>query len=609
MKTILLTFSLVGWFTVLAANPPSTNCANNLLLNGGFSENFVLGNMPAASVEHWTAAYGTPDVQRRGCEDTVEVQMWGNQVVGEGLQQVLENPLLAGHTYRVSLCYRRGHDPTKLDYIRFRLRASNSPLTKTGGEGALIGITPNTPTASTQWNTASFLWTPDQHYSILTIDPENDEIIDDGALTSIGSIDNVCIEAVQAPPNDLCQDAIEIFCGQTLSGSTVGATDNVDDACDVRFGGEAGPGVWYHFRGTGQTVTASVAGGRVDVFTGSCGGPLACAAPRVSDDMHFLAEAGRDYWIYVSNTSEFELSLECFDCDITGLDVHSISCSSLPPVIFTAPGTYYACFNVYGVGLPPRNEDYKLVIDHIEYPVEVRQYVSPNRVILCGINLPDRGEDIEVFVRVRDNCTWTAPNLYDAPNCDAFDPPQCDLTGISVASGPSCNGDDTYDICFLVQGEDFPQNFNHTKLVTDHIERPIASITPVEGGWEVCAQNIPADGERDIEVFFRAANECTYTARALYDEPDCASARKAAPFQAELQLYPNPATNELHLQTGSIQQPEVRIYNHLNQQVYARALAEEPKHTLDLSHLPAGIYILRLQGVNMSATRKVVIQK
>lgn len=54
-------------------------------------------------------------------------------------------------------------------------------------------------------------------------------------------------------------------------------------------------------------------------------------------------------------------------------------------------------------------------------------------------------------------------------------------------------------------------------------------------------------------------------------------------------IYPNPATNELHIQTSSAE--EIRIYNSIGEKVW-----EGLDHNIDISYLPTGFYFLIMGG-------------
>lgn len=129
-----------------------------------------------------------------------------------------------------------------------------------------------------------------------------------------------------APANDLCGDAIDIDCGDLLTGTTTDATlDNVG-FCGTS---NTAPGVWYHYAGTDAQVTVSTcnAGSNYDtkltVFEGSCaslvcvgGNDDNCSAySGLLSTVEFTSVAGTDYYILVHGygigTGDFELSLDC----------------------------------------------------------------------------------------------------------------------------------------------------------------------------------------------------------------------------------------------------------------------------------------------------------
>lgn len=140
------------------------------------------------------------------------------------------------------------------------------------------------------------------------------------------------------PPNDLCGNAIDIGCDETISGTTTMATTG-DAPAFCETGLSSAGGVWYHFVGTGDLVkvTTCAPGGisydtKVGVFSGSCGA-LTCVAG--NDDQEeetnpdcelggsnlastvFFASTNMDYYIYVTgfntSTGDFDLTLSCFE--------------------------------------------------------------------------------------------------------------------------------------------------------------------------------------------------------------------------------------------------------------------------------------------------------
>jgi hypothetical protein len=133
------------------------------------------------------------------------------------------------------------------------------------------------------------------------------------------------------PPNDLCADAIPIHCGDTLSGSTIDATNaGALNSCNGYTLGD-GPGVWFQFTGAGLNVTASLCGAAFDtqigIFSGTCDS-LTCITANddecsLQSQATFFAELGETYFIYVTGFLEeagaYTLAL---DCNVQALSVY-----------------------------------------------------------------------------------------------------------------------------------------------------------------------------------------------------------------------------------------------------------------------------------------------
>ena len=129
--------------------------------------------------------------------------------------------------------------------------------------------------------------------------------------------------------NDLICSATPISCGQTIAGTTIGATltgtGEVANAC----GGTATqPGVWYSVVGDGQIMTASLCGtaawdSRIQVFSGANCNAIACvggnddggpACPGSEASYQWTSVVGVNYYILVSgfsSSSAFNLALTC----------------------------------------------------------------------------------------------------------------------------------------------------------------------------------------------------------------------------------------------------------------------------------------------------------
>lgn len=110
-----------------------------------------------------------------------------------------------------------------------------------------------------------------------------------------------------AIPNDLCTGAININCGQTISGTTVGAGVDAVGTCVTSLG--TAPGVWYTFVGNGAPNTLTMCTGttydsKIGVFTGTCGS-LVCVTGNddfcgLQSQVTFATTSGTTYYVLVT---------------------------------------------------------------------------------------------------------------------------------------------------------------------------------------------------------------------------------------------------------------------------------------------------------------------
>ena len=126
------------------------------------------------------------------------------------------------------------------------------------------------------------------------------------------------------PENDLCQDAIEVFCDDTVNGNTTEATQN-DELIDFCGTDQGSQGVWYKFIGTGDAVTMSLCGSsfdtKIQVYEGTCGF-LTCITGNndscdTQSEVQILSTIGSTYYIYIFGTDgsagDFNFNLSCDD--------------------------------------------------------------------------------------------------------------------------------------------------------------------------------------------------------------------------------------------------------------------------------------------------------
>ncbi|KAA3623922.1 MAG: HYR domain-containing protein, partial [Bacteroidetes bacterium] len=160
------------------------------------------------------------------------------------------------------------------------------------------------------------------------------------------AIDDLNFTAMGGPSNDICSGAIDVNCGDVVTGSTSSASgDGSLPNCGT--GSTSAGGVWYHFAGTGQDieVTTCNAGSNYDtklfVFTGSCGSltcvtgndDSSCGFSSVRSTVNFSSIPGTDYFIYVtgfsSATGNFEMSISCTTPGDVCSDALDISCGDV----------------------------------------------------------------------------------------------------------------------------------------------------------------------------------------------------------------------------------------------------------------------------------------
>ncbi|PVW16535.1 T9SS-dependent choice-of-anchor J family protein [Marixanthomonas spongiae] len=125
--------------------------------------------------------------------------------------------------------------------------------------------------------------------------------------------------------NDFCDGALPIECGETITGSTVGATPDTDapvcNGTDI-----TAPGLWYTFTDDSGLVTdytVSLCGSdydtKVSVFSGDCNA-LVCEAGNddscgLQSEATFQGDGNSTYYILVhgfaSNAGDFTLNVDC----------------------------------------------------------------------------------------------------------------------------------------------------------------------------------------------------------------------------------------------------------------------------------------------------------
>jgi hypothetical protein len=148
-------------------------------------------------------------------------------------------------------------------------------------------------------------------------------------VTGPGGVGTSTTNFVVPPINDLCANAIAISCGQTVTGTTVGATATGDPTATCTTTITTG-GVFYSIVGTGGNITVSTCSPvstfdtKLYVFTGSCGAYTcvagnddnnACTGNTLTSQVTFPSVLGTTYLVFVSGfqtaSGPFGLSATC----------------------------------------------------------------------------------------------------------------------------------------------------------------------------------------------------------------------------------------------------------------------------------------------------------
>ncbi|MBO2010674.1 fibronectin type III domain-containing protein, partial [Hymenobacter negativus] len=153
------------------------------------------------------------------------------------------------------------------------------------------------------------------------------------------------------PANDNCATATVISCGQTLNGTTVGATTTGDPTGSCSGNApSSSPGVFYSFVGTGDvvTVTTCTAATAIDtklfVYSGTCAA-LTCVGSNDDDNNCTSSGASTVTFTSVVGTTYYFM-VQRFGAGNTGTFALNVTCAPAPPanLVVTSPqnvsGTY-----------------------------------------------------------------------------------------------------------------------------------------------------------------------------------------------------------------------------------------------------------------------------
>jgi hypothetical protein len=164
-----------------------------------------------------------------------------------------------------------------------------------------------------------------------------------GTASSCGTDYIECLTCAAPPPpsNDLVCNSTPITCGQTLSGTTVNATNSGTGEGGFCSVSQTQPGVWYVIPGNGQIMTANLCAtawdSKMSVFSGVGCGSLTCvggnddygpACGSSSASFSWSSVVGTNYYILVhgySTNSGFSINLTCVSPPTPGPCINTIA--------------------------------------------------------------------------------------------------------------------------------------------------------------------------------------------------------------------------------------------------------------------------------------------
>lgn len=184
------------------------------------------------------------------------------------------------------------------------------------------------------------------------------------------------------------------------------------------------------------------------------------------------------------------------------------------------------------------------------------------------------------------------------------------------------------DIADIVTTEDYPLMSLVSMIAPSPdwiIHANSIELLDINGDWvpTISMDLYPYDAGTDSGLDYTSPNQVTNPAQPI------SGLQGVAPFSNEkmgtltitlesvlntgdndldgLRIYPNPASNTITI-AGYLNAAELEVYNVLGARVVQRKLAAGQSQ-LDISNLPSGVYMFRLQGTDGSSTVKKVVKR
>lgn len=163
--------------------------------------------------------------------------------------------------------------------------------------------------------------------------------------------------------------------------------------------------------------------------------------------------------------------------------------------------------------------------------------------------------------------------------------------GVNCAESLSYFSVDNEIICYL-----YPEFFDAASPDTFYLDGCGRSWLRLEEGQ--VNGPIQEDMEtQDYETFKEDLYECAGISTSLDDLENVA---------AQVQIFPNPVQDVLHLQSSAIAIESIRIFSTTGQQVLARTADLYENTAIDMSDLSAGLYFINIEIAGEVVTKKLV---
>ena len=451
------------------------------------------------------------------------------------------------------------------------------------------------------------------------------------------------------PTNDLCDNAVDVACGSTTSGDFLFATaDNTGCFSDV------GPGVWYHFVGTGDLITVSTCGSNSDtelsIHEGACGSLTcvggnddACGLQGLQSEFSFTSTAAQDYYIFVGYWSatlaptvgDFDLTITC-----SGPPANDDVCSATPLSLgANGPFSNVGATVEAGEANPGAGTgssscesqdgwcDFELGLDNtIWFTFEAP--ASGNIII----DTDGSDEDTQLAVYSASSCQdlLTGGGVEIAANDDNPDyiltifsslVNICGLTPgetyyVQVDGYAGASGDVLVNLTETTVDADF--TYAATGLVVDFTDASTASGTIVEWAWDFGDGNTSSDpnpsntytldGPYTVCLTVTDENGCTSEYCEAIQVTDIPTTIAEA-VERGMEVYPNPSNGQFVLVVNGVEADvQIIVMDVTGRQVYNEGATLNNSFRKELSlDVAKGTYLLQVATLEGVVTRKIQI--